>query len=683
MVVNNCSRVPPLISACMIVKNEADALPECLSSLRDYIDEICIVDTGSTDETVTVARSFGATVSFHEWTNDFSAARNAALRQATGQWILIIDADETLCREDGPALRRLLESSEHEAYFIQLLSFIKDNSPDSVVRNQVVRLIRNRPAYCYNGRIHEGLDLTSAQGKVAYSDIRIYHYGYLKDVIHRKEKRQRNLSLLQKEVDQNPENPYFRFNIGTEYFNLGEYEKALEHYEEAARWASPKHLYAHLLVKRRISCLQALGRHFKALQVAKQAQKQFPHFTDVVFQKAQSFLCMGQLTNALQTFRSCVEIGEPTGVFHPLEEVGVGSYKALWWIGQIHERLQNEAPAVDAYREALLHQPCYRPAMERLIKLLRSNLSEEETVMQMFPAGAPDDNAVILAASIFRERGDYRAVRALIENYPLSPGLVDLQHYWEGLSLVRLGEIQRGRELLKSIPETSPQFEQSVLEQIVAAWLEEDFATAGNLLEEYEARFGVTKVMRSYQAVNKFWVDGEIQEDTSFNTDKGLSLVLDIIRAFHARKKVDFVRSLERLVLANFGKDAAGAIARIYTTSDILDSGDLATGHDTKAVPGPDPNFLLGWVEESELGFEEWMDMGRLAWRQGRLVQAVDFYRRASQLDTCWGAAYYEPALALVRGAEKVIDHALERFPEAEPLRRAKSLLNDGENTSE
>lgn len=86
----------PLISLCMIVKNEAGNLSRCLTSVRGVADELIIVDTGSTDDTVAVARSFGAAIVSFPWTGDFAAARNAGLEQARGTWILVLDADEEL-----------------------------------------------------------------------------------------------------------------------------------------------------------------------------------------------------------------------------------------------------------------------------------------------------------------------------------------------------------------------------------------------------------------------------------------------------------------------------------------------------------------------------------------------------------------------------------------------------------
>jgi len=95
----------PLLSAAIIVRDEAEFLHACLSSIKGVCDEIVVVDTGGSDDSREVARSFGADIGFYEWNNDFAAARNASLEMATGEWILYIDADEQLVELDVDSAR--------------------------------------------------------------------------------------------------------------------------------------------------------------------------------------------------------------------------------------------------------------------------------------------------------------------------------------------------------------------------------------------------------------------------------------------------------------------------------------------------------------------------------------------------------------------------------------------------
>ena len=107
----------------MIVKNEESNIERCLSSVRDYVDEMLVLDTGSSDLTPLLAREQGAIVRFGQWENDFSKARNQSLQQARGEWILYLDADEELQPETGRELPRLANTCEAEAFAFKIINF--------------------------------------------------------------------------------------------------------------------------------------------------------------------------------------------------------------------------------------------------------------------------------------------------------------------------------------------------------------------------------------------------------------------------------------------------------------------------------------------------------------------------------------------------------------------------------
>src|SRR3989338_8295195 len=108
----------PSISLCMIVKNEADFLEQCLNSVKEIADEIIIVDTGSTDRTKEIAKKFNAKVIEHKWNNNFSEARNISLEHATKEWILVLDADEAISREDLPKIKILIKNRDFDGYML-------------------------------------------------------------------------------------------------------------------------------------------------------------------------------------------------------------------------------------------------------------------------------------------------------------------------------------------------------------------------------------------------------------------------------------------------------------------------------------------------------------------------------------------------------------------------------------
>ena len=137
------------VSLCMIVKDEEKVIQACLDSIRHLVDEIIVVDTGSSDNTVKLATQAGAKVCSYTWKGNFAEARNFALEHASGSWILVLDADEELAPVSPEAFRQLLEVEEVEGYFIQINNFLGpahylSGSNRLKTTDQVVRLFRNK-----------------------------------------------------------------------------------------------------------------------------------------------------------------------------------------------------------------------------------------------------------------------------------------------------------------------------------------------------------------------------------------------------------------------------------------------------------------------------------------------------------------------------------------------------------
>jgi len=217
-----------LLSASMIVCNEEKFLPGCLESIRDVVDEIIIVDTGSTDKSKSIAESFNARVFDFSWRGDFSAARNEALKHSRGEWILYIDADERLQPTKRSYITSLLSNHENVAFTV----LFHPHSNYTAYREY--RIYRNDPRIRFKGVIHETM-LPSIQAvasednlKIGECDLTIKHLGYDSDQKH---KHRRNLPLLQKQVKKDPERIYCWWNLGTALAGLGDIKGAEKAWE--------------------------------------------------------------------------------------------------------------------------------------------------------------------------------------------------------------------------------------------------------------------------------------------------------------------------------------------------------------------------------------------------------------------------------------------------------------------
>ena len=229
-----------LLALCMIVKNEEQMLPDCLESVKNVVDEIIIVDTGSTDNTIEIAKKYGAKIYNFDWINDFSAARNESIKYSTSNWILYLDADERLTPQSQNTIRVLLQTASEDvgAYHITIESDHRqlDGSPEKH-RGAYPRLFRNLgyPNIKFMGRVHEQISPSIiAMGKLTLaSDLVIEHLGYNMSEEVMNKKVDRNYKLLLEHIKEEPTNGYAWFQLGQ---TLGRME-LLKEAEDATRFA--------------------------------------------------------------------------------------------------------------------------------------------------------------------------------------------------------------------------------------------------------------------------------------------------------------------------------------------------------------------------------------------------------------------------------------------------------------
>lgn len=236
--------MPKRVSACMIVKNEAEMIGRLLASVQPMVDEIIVVDTGSTDDTVAIATSFGAHIAHFAWCDDFAAARNASLALATGDWIVIADADSEFDLASRRSLRRFLQGPAEEkgaplAYAVQLVDHITGDPAIVSSRSYFLAIFPNDQDLRYLGAIHEQLtDRRDPPRKLAVrsiNDIICHHYGYAKAVIARQDKKGRNMRILRQELARKPDDPFVRYNLALQLRLEAEFEQAIAHVDACLR----------------------------------------------------------------------------------------------------------------------------------------------------------------------------------------------------------------------------------------------------------------------------------------------------------------------------------------------------------------------------------------------------------------------------------------------------------------
>ncbi len=265
----------PLLSVCLIVKDEEEMLQACLESVANVANEIIVYDTGSTDRTMEIAREAGAKVIEGYWDNDFARARNAALAHASAEWVLTLDADE-IFQCDPEAMSTLLRgaSADVEAYMVAVENL--EGVGSLGMAHMSVRVTR-RTAALWHYSLHE--QLLPADGsardlrRVYWSEARIIHRGYLAQVMKSKNKAQRNLKIAKAALDEDEANrPYATLNYGRSLVMAGQLEEAVDVLREASTYSSQGY-FSRTVLTVLITLLTDLGRYDEALDEVLELRK--------------------------------------------------------------------------------------------------------------------------------------------------------------------------------------------------------------------------------------------------------------------------------------------------------------------------------------------------------------------------------------------------------------------------
>ena len=220
------------ITLSMIVKNEEKYLEGCLESVKEVVEEIVIVDTGSTDRTIEIAKKYGAKIYSYAWQNDFSEARNFALSKSTCDWILYLDADERLEMNSIKEVKKLTSSKNNTAFYCTIKSVDKENGRDNSILYP--RLFSNDNRIKFTGKVHEQIipSIKEYNINLRHSNVEIIHLGYNISLEDKKQKAKRNLNLLLEEYKEN-KSAYYEYHLGVTYQILEDDDNAIKYFELA------------------------------------------------------------------------------------------------------------------------------------------------------------------------------------------------------------------------------------------------------------------------------------------------------------------------------------------------------------------------------------------------------------------------------------------------------------------
>jgi glycosyltransferase involved in cell wall biosynthesis/Flp pilus assembly protein TadD len=409
--------VPQRVSLCMIVRNEEHNLPACLESVVDLVEEIVIVDTGSTDATKVVAARFGAKVFDFPWIDNFAAARNESLRHATCPWILWLDADDRLDEENRGKIRTLLASlkDDNSAYIMKCRCLPDSSGVETVVDH--LRLFRNRPDVRWMFRVHEQiLPAVKASGaERRRADVTIHHTGY-QDASLRNRKLQRDLRLLRLEQAEQPDHAFTLFNLGQIYKELDQPREALEALTRSLKLSAPSDSIVRKLYAMITQCKLMLGDRAGALATCREGRRLFPDDVEILFQEGAAQRNKGDMEGAIKCWEGCLQL--PPGDHFASINPGLRGHLTRHNLGLVFWELNRLQEAETQWRAALKERPFYEPAWRGLMGLL---VKQERWPELEVLAGElqPGRNGMLVANCIrsrcFLGRRQFAAARELVE----------------------------------------------------------------------------------------------------------------------------------------------------------------------------------------------------------------------------------------------------------------------------
>lgn len=467
----------PLLSLCIITKDEENRLPSCLQHIKEIADEIIIVDTGSTDNTLQIAKQFGAKTYRKKWTNDFGAARNYALDKAKGKWVLFLDADETILQEEIKQIPPLLDNPMTEGYLFYIDTYLENHEVAS--HTQALRLFRNRKEYRYQYRVYERIPdevmtITKETGITIYHQPNPDRHRYMQQL---------KMDLLKEEIITQPTDSYLRYVYGIELLNKNDYEQSIVHFQEALKYIDNYHIFSPHLYKLLAYSLESIEKYKEVIDTTNEGLIYYPFYTDLVYLRGKAYKELEQYQQALNDFERCMQLGDAAANMVP--EVGIGSYKALYLSGQIHEELLNFDTAISFYKQAYKIEKSFTEPLYQVGTILKENpeIGSIDTIfLDLIDSTNPDDLMTLI--DILCLEREYEAALKYIEEVTKMIGIREDVAFVKGICYMLMDEGKKAEESFLFIQTDHPFYNQVLLRRIQNYWFNKQWDNANTLLDQ-------------------------------------------------------------------------------------------------------------------------------------------------------------------------------------------------------
>ncbi|REK21699.1 MAG: glycosyltransferase, partial [Planctomycetota bacterium] len=399
------------LSVCLIVRDNEQTIGPCLESIKPWVDEIVVVDTGSEDRTAEICEELGARVFHWAWQDDFAAARNVSIDHARGEWLFWMDSDDTIPAECGRKLRDLATGPHPDhihGYVVQVHcpgppsggSGLRPREPEANLESgdrsrarpgasdvtvvDHVKLFRNRPDLRFEFRIHEQLlpSIRRASGEVAFTDIYVVHSGADHTPAGRAGKLDRDFRLLELELADRPDHPFVLFNLGMTHADARQYEQAIDFLQRCITVSQPSESHLRKAYALLVSSLQQTEQFADAHATCRQGLQLYPDDKELLFRDAMLLHQSGRLEESVETYQRV--LNQATDRHFTSVDAGIGGTKTRHNLAIVYEDLGRLKEAEREWRAVVDAEPGYRSGWRGLgqVLLKQGRTAEVEDLTQ-------------------------------------------------------------------------------------------------------------------------------------------------------------------------------------------------------------------------------------------------------------------------------------------------------------
>ncbi|GAB6152843.1 hypothetical protein JCM17380_15930 [Desulfosporosinus burensis] len=639
------------ISLCMIVKNEGQNLSRCLNSVSGIVNEIIVVDTGSTDSTCDIARQYGAILHHFLWNDNFSDARNASLELAQGDWILFLDADEELSPDSREILIRLIENENVEGYFVKIMNHLGQEGWIETVPDLVFRFFRNKKEYRFRGAIHEQIAdvILEKNSKARYQvaeDLLIIHHGYLDEVIKEKDKKHRNLTLIEKELELNPNNRLLQFHYGVELFRAERYAEAAAVLIQSATDIDPNTIYLPKLIRYIVIAQQSSGQLNEALNSAALGLRLFPNYADLYYYTGLILLDLKHYSQARNAFLQALSMPEQPPQYASFG--GIRGFRSYYYLAQIAESFLDEEEALKYYIYSLRDNPNFTHALESLVGILKPTKEPEytmECLEKVCDFCTPAANR--LMGDIYFRHGAYGLALKYLDQaedgFPVSSDI----KLRKAICLIQERRFFEALRLLEDFPPESPEYPIATVNRLFYFWIQDKSQKVRTLWKELHA-FGLAQDTENVISLFLAYSGENAASPQIILGPEGMLLLLDIVQRLIAMREFNramyFLHSLHPNCLIEYYLKIAQLL--------------IAYSEESRGIP-----FLQTLIRTNPSA-EAHFQLAEIYSQLGQLTEAENHYKHAVDIDPETPRYYIRLINLYTAWRQNILNEALAKYPE-------------------